>query len=120
MAYDNDYTTYVDCDTYNEQRNKILVDSECWGKYVTIYNYNPKGTGYGDIMFYSSTNIADIFQQGYIQGLSGGNMATKTAKSIKIPENTKMIAIADGTDAKVPVYVYEIKCTDENLTNQEF
>lgn len=120
LAYDNDYTTYFDCDTNSGRTNKILVDSECWGKYITIYNHNPKGTGYGHIKFSSSTNIEDRFYSGYIQGLSGGNMSTKTAKSIEIPENTKMISIYDGTAAYVSVYVYEIKCTDENLTNQEF
>ena len=71
--------------------------------------------------FFTSQNIKDIIKNDYLYRLSGDkNFGKKTAKSVKIPDNTVMIDLYDGTFMNVPFYVYEVKCTDENLTGTEF
>ena len=120
-AYDNDYSTYTDCDTDNSYLNKLLIAPECIGKYITVYTCTPNGSGYGCMCFFTSQNIKDIIKNDYLYRLSGDkNFGKKTAKSVKIPDNTVMIDLYDGTFMNVPFYVYEVKCTDENLTGTEF
>ena len=120
-AYDNDFTTYADCDTDNSFLNKIMIDSECWEKYITLYTWTANGSGYGYIIMFSSTNEKDIVKDGYLNTLSGDKInGRKTAKSVKIPQNTKMISLIDATSSYTPFYVYEVKCTEEDLSCQEF
>lgn len=120
-AYDNDYTTYADCDTPNTYLNKLMIDSECWGKYITLYTWTADGSNYGCISMFSSTKITDIIMIDYLCNISGDKTSgKKTAKSIKIPQNIKMISLTDGTWRYIPFYVYEVKCTDEDLSCQEF
>ena len=120
-AYDNDYSTYTDCDTDNSYLNKLLIAPECIGKYITVYTCTPNGSDYGCMYFFSSQNIKDLITSDYLYRLSGDkNFGKKTAKSVKIPDNTVMIDLHDGTFTDVPFYVYEVKCTDENLTGTEF
>lgn len=120
VAYDNDFTTYSNCDVRaGEIKNKLLVDSECWGKNITLYAYEPID-GYGTIGFYSSMSVNDSISSGYLYKFCGEDVRNKTVKSIEIPEDTKMVLLADGTDNKYVFYVYEVICTEENLTGKAF
>lgn len=120
-AYDNNYTTYADCDTDNSYLNKLMIDPACCGKYITLYTWTADGSSYGCMAMFSSTQINALIKFDYLYRLSENKtFGTKTAKSVKIPQNTKMISLLDGTFASVPFYVYEVKCTDEDLSCQEF
>ena len=120
VAYDNDFTTYSNCDVRaGEIKNKLLVDSECWGKNITLYAYEPID-GYGAIGFYSSMSVNDSISSGFLYKFCGEDVRNKTVKSIEIPEDTKMVLLTDGTDNKYVFYVYEVICTEENLTGKAF
>lgn len=120
-AYDNNYATYTDCDTDNNYLNKLIIYPECWGKYITLYTWTADGSGYGCISMFSSTQTKDVIISDYLWRLSGDiSSGKKTAKSIKMPQNIKMISLTDGTSRYIPFYVYEVKCTDEDLSCQEF
>ena len=120
-AYDNDFITYTNCDTYNHYLNKIMIHPECWGRYITLYTWTADGSGYGCITMFSSKSENDIIKGGYLHTLSGDKIiGRKTSKSVKIPQKTIMISLWDGTITDVPYYVYEVKCTEEDLSCKEF
>ena len=123
-SFDKNYSTYSNCDATGNPF-LIKVDSRCWNNYATLYTTCTgsfiRGSTtiyYGCIAFYDKD--MNILNSGYIQDLTGGNMAVLNAKSVQIPANTYWIQINDGTFQSNPYYVYEIWCSTQNLTGRTF
>ncbi len=128
-AYDRDYSTFVNCDTNISTRFRMDVDSECWGKYVTLYTWlkDSTNTNAGRIYFYEKEgNVLNQYVSGYpmshlmIHTLSGESILNQTAKSIKIPKDTSWIGLHDGSSTVINFHVYEIWCSQENLNGKTY
>lgn len=123
-AYDRDYNSYSNSDTNNNFYFCIQVDSECWNKYVTFYtsctggHYYESGVEkhYGALAF-SNAQHTRIKAGATIEKQIGKNiMNVLSAKSIKIPENTSYIELYDGTAMSTSFYIYEVWCSEDDLT----
>lgn len=122
-AYDNDFKTYqaighVDESTPHSYWFKI--DPSCWGKYITVYSklVSTYDYGYMSMAFHREYNKNQI-SAGTLLSLSGSeDSLTLCCRSILIPEGANWAYFNVGTTSGLKMNVYEVWCSEENLTNK--
>ena len=120
-SYDNDFTTYIKIS--QDPYYKFKVDEECWGKYVTIYCQTPAFCSkYGTFNLGTSYNNFYDKVSGYLSSLTGIQETTKLcARSVLIPSGANWADLNSGTgNASVYFNVYEVWCSDQNLSNNVY
>ena len=120
-SYDNDFTTYIKI--AQNPYYKFKVDEECWGKYVTIYCQTPaECSGYGAFNLGTSYKNFNDKVRGLLSTLTGIQETTKLcARSVLIPSGANWADLNSGTgNASVYFNVYEVWCSDQNLSNNVY
>lgn len=115
-AYDRDYSTYTNVSpNVAGGDTKFQVSSECWGGYIHVY-CESADSFYGVLTLGSSQSNPRDLVNGFLNnnsGLDGGSLVTK---SVLIPERTLYGECSSGTWSGVDFNIYEMWCSDENLT----
>lgn len=117
VCYDKDITTY------QQVMGPTLyfkIDPECWNKYISIYCETiDSDYHYGYLSLGSSYNSGDKVS-GYLTDLSGLESIKLVTKSVLIPEGTYWGSVTSGTWGSEKFNVYEIWCSEENLTGKVY
>lgn len=124
-VYDNDFKTYQAIGYYDEstpQTYWFKIDKSCWGKYITVFGRlnSTYDYGYASMAFYNEYNKNQILA-GTLLSLSGSEDSLKLCcRSVLIPEGSNWAWFNVGTTSGLKMDVYEVWCSEENLTNQTF
>ncbi|MCI8759889.1 MAG: fibronectin type III domain-containing protein [Clostridia bacterium] len=121
VAYDNNFSTYAIAVYNNVYTRYLKVDSECWGKYITLYNINNSSSLGGTIGFNKTNDKTGDYEGDWMSKLCGLTSRNKCARSVVIPEGTNWIALSSGTsNTQVSNYIYEVWCSEEDLTGKTY
>lgn len=123
-TFDKDFSTYKEIpgiDIY------FKIDKNCWNKYIAIQYESLKGGFigtigyYGSIGFGSSYNEASNIKSGWLNDLSGlTNGGKLITKCVYIPNGSNWGILNSGTGHGADFFVYEIWCSDKNLTGNKY
>lgn len=123
-TFDKDFSTYKEIpgiDIY------FKIDKNCWNKYIAIQYESLKGGYIGTIGYYgaigfgSSYNNASNIKSGWLNDLSGlTNGGKLITKCVYIPEGSNWGILNSGTGHGADFFVYEIWCSDKNLTGNKY
>ena len=123
-TYDKNFSTYKEI---SENNIYFKIDKNCWNKYIAIQYESLKGgyNGiigyYGNIGFGSSYNKPSDIKCGWLNDLSGlSNGGKLVTKCVYIPEGSNWGILSSGTGHEADFFVYEIWCSDKNLTGNEY
>lgn len=117
---DKDFTTYTKI-AYNPNY-MFKVDKACWGKYVTIYCQTPSECSTsGALGLRSSYNMYNNILTGWLYSLTGIQETAKLcARSVLIPSDSNWGNLNSGTTSDAYFNVYEVWCSDQNLSNNVY
>lgn len=118
-CYDNDYNSYQEVNKYVMHNGySIKIDPECWGKYLSIYCQTPSDSyRYGYVVFETTHLKTDIKNgHGYVEDFTGASIHELQVQSILIPAGAYWVRFETGTTGDINFNVYEVWCSEENLT----
>ena len=124
LAYDGKYETYAKLGNIGNITYYMMIDSECWNKYVSFYTICTGGFNsaaeYGYVKFGVLSN--GVFEQSgsniSMAETTGITMHTLSTKSISIPSNVSCLGVTRGTSKSCNFRAYEIWYSEENLSGQ--
>lgn len=115
-AYDKNFTTYqIAYGGVGTRYKSFKIDSECWGKYLTIYSNSNLGT----LSLGTSFAGTDVYY-GALKSIVGNECSEYCAKSILIPEGTYWAMLSSGGDTYPALNICEVWCSEEDLTGRVY
>ncbi len=114
ILFDNDFEIFGK-GNFTQSFVKFNIDSECWGKYITVYNGGEQASNLfirmDDSPSKNKTFISDL-----ICRLAGVNNGTNNcAYSVLIPEGVGFISVG-SVSSYYTISISEIWCSEKDLT----